>query len=122
MARISVLIFALFSCTAAWAGSGTVITGEISDSQCAANVHSKTRSHKEMTATHTMGKTSAECVRTCVKQMGGQYVLLSADKIFRLDRQDLADKLAGQKVRVKGELDKKTLNIKVDSITPVPEN
>jgi len=65
-----------------------------------------------------MGGTSAECVRTCVKQMGGQYVLASGEKIFRLDRQELADKFAGEKVRVKGELDKKSSTIKVESITP----
>ncbi len=120
MNKLSICCATMLLCTTVWAGSGTVISGEISDSQCAANVHSTTRSHKEMTAAHTMGKTSSECVRTCVKQMGGQYVLLSADKIFRLDRQDLADKFAGEKVRVKGELDKKTLSIKVDSITPQP--
>jgi Protein of unknown function (DUF5818) len=118
MKRVSSCFVLLVLCTAAWAANGTVFSGEISDSQCALNVHSKTSSHKEMTASHTMGATSAECARTCVKQMGGQYVLMSGGKVYRLDRQELAEKYAGEKVRVKGEVDKKSTSIKVESIEP----
>lgn len=84
-----------------------VFVGEISDSQCATNVHSKTRSHKEMIADHTMGDTKADCVRTCVKKMGGAYVLLTPEgKVYRLSDQEMPDKFAGEKVRIQGTVDK----------------
>ncbi len=118
MKRLATCLFVVVSLVSSWAASGTVITGEISDSQCALNVHSKTRSHQEMTATHTLGTSSAECVRACVKQMGGQYVLVSGDKVYKLDQQEMADKYAGQKVRVKGGLIKKSGQIRVESIEP----
>ena len=85
----------------------TVFTGEISDSQCALNVHSKSQSHKEMTSTHAMGNTKADCVRECVKKMGGKFVLLTAEgKVYRLSNQEMPDQFAGEKVRVHGSVDK----------------
>src|SRR5512138_624793 len=92
--------------TAAQSGK-TVFTGEVSDSQCAMNVHSKSQSHKEMTSTHTMGDTKADCVRECVKKMGGQFVLLTPEgKVYRLSNQDTPDQFAGEKVKVHGTVDK----------------
>jgi len=94
----------------------TVFTGEISDSQCALNVHSKSQSHKEMTTTHAMGNTKADCVRECVKKMGGQFVLLTPEgKVYRLSNQEAPDQFAGEKVKVHGTLDKSG-NITVDKI------
>ena len=85
----------------------TIFVGEISDSQCAMNVHSKSQSHKEMTSTHTMGDTKADCVRECVKKMGGQFVLLTPEgKVYRLSNQDTPDQFAGEKVKVHGTVDK----------------
>ncbi len=85
----------------------TVFIGEISDSQCATNVHSKTQSHTEMTATHAMGNSKADCVRTCVKKMGGQFVLLTPEgKVYRLSDQKTPDQFAGGHVKVHGTLDK----------------
>lgn len=85
----------------------SVFVGEISDSQCATNVHSKTQSHKEMTADHTMGDTKADCVRTCVRKMGGSFVLLTLDgKVYRLSDQETSDKFAGEKVKVFGTIEK----------------
>lgn len=87
--------------------SKNVFIGEISDSQCATNVHSKTQSHKEMIVDHTMGDTKADCVRTCVRKMGGSYVLLTPDgKVYRLGDQTMPDRFAGEKVKVYGTLDK----------------
>lgn len=84
-----------------------VFVGEISDSQCATNVHSKTQSHEEMTADHTMGDTKADCVRTCVHKMGGSFVLLAPDgRVYRLSDQEGSDKFAGEKVKVYGTPEK----------------
>ncbi len=93
-------------------------TGEISDSQCAMNVHSRTGSHQEMLAEHTMGNNEAECVRTCVR-FGGVYVLISGKQVYRLSDQKSPDKYAAQKVRVRGSLNKKSNTIIVQSIEPV---
>lgn len=94
-----------------------VFTGEISDSQCATNVHSKSQSHVEMTATHAMGNSKADCVLTCVKKMGGKYVLLAPKGVvYNLDNQGSSEAFAGQQVKVKGTLDTASKTIKVDSI------
>ena len=98
----------------------TVFQGEISDSQCATNVHSVNRSHKEMLKMQNMGGTSADCSRFCVKDMGGVYVLLVKTEVYHLDNQELAGKNAGRKVRVSGTLDAKTKTIHVTSIQPIP--
>jgi hypothetical protein len=93
--------------TTAQQPSKNIFSGEISDSQCALNVHSKSQSHKEMTANHAMGDTKADCVRTCVKKMGGTYVLLTPEgKVYRLNDQNAPDQFAGERVKVHGTLDK----------------
>ncbi len=102
-----VMAVALAAMSTAAQSAKNVFTGKISDSQCATNVHSKTQSHKEMTSNHTMGDTDAECVRTCVKEMGGSYVLLTNDgKVYRLSDQQAADKFAGESVKVSGTVNK----------------
>jgi hypothetical protein len=45
-------------------------------------------------------KTDADCARYCVKERGGRFVLLVKQKVYRLDRQDLAEQSAGLKVKV----------------------
>lgn len=103
-------VFALATIAMSAQSAKDVFVGEISDSQCATNVHSKTQSHKEMTADHTMGDTKADCVRTCVRKMGGSYVLLTPDgKVYRLSNQAISDKFAGEKVKVSGTVDKSGL-------------
>ena len=97
-----------------------VFHGEISDSQCALNVHSLTRSHQEMLKSKHMGGTPAECANYCVKNMGGNYVLSSKKDVFHLSNQDLAFKYVGEKVKVTGILDPKTDTIHVDDIEPEP--
>ena len=98
------------------AQSGTqTFVGEISDSQCAMNVHSKTGSHTEMLEMKTMGNSAAECVRTCVRY-GGVYVLVSNGDVYKLSDQMTPEKFAAEKVKVTGLLDKKTKTITVQSI------
>lgn len=91
--------------------------GEISDSQCALNVHSLTRSHQEMLKSKSMGGSGAECTAYCVKYLGGEYVLSSKADVYRLDDQDDAAKFAGQTVKLVGVLGPKS-TIHVISITP----
>jgi hypothetical protein len=90
--------------------------GEISDSQCAMNVHSLTRSHKEMLKSKSHGTTPAECVIYCVDYLGGRFVLVSGSKIYRLDNDDLLRRFAAEKVRVAGILDQKSEGIHVISV------
>lgn len=93
--------------------------GEIGDSQCALNVHSLSRSHKEMLKKKAIGTTAADCARYCVKYLGGVFVLQVKDKVYKLDNQKLADIYAGQKVIVRGKLDPQTNTIAVESMDPV---
>lgn len=92
--------------------------GEIGDSQCALNVHSLSRSHKEMLKKKSIGTTAADCARYCVKYLGGVFVLQVKDKVYKLDNQKLAEIYAGQKVILNGELDPQTNTIAVKSIVP----
>ena len=92
--------------------------GEISDSQCALNVHSLSRSHEEMLKKKNIGTTAADCARYCVKYLGGVFVLSVRDKVYKLDKQDLAEKYAGQKVKLTGALDAKSNVIAVRDIEP----
>jgi hypothetical protein len=96
-----------------------VFKGEIGDSQCALNVHSLSRSHREMLEKKSIGKTAADCARYCVKNLGGVFVLQVKDKVYKLDNQVLAEKNAGLKVKVTGILDPKSNVIAVRSIEPV---
>ena len=97
-------------------GTGKIFSGEIADSQCALNVHSLSQSHKEMMGMKPEIKTDAECVRFCVKERGGRYMLQTRTKVYKLDAQVLAEPWAGQKVRLLGSLDPKTNIITVDKV------
>jgi hypothetical protein len=91
--------------------------GVISDSQCATNVHSVSNSHKEMLAQHTMGNTEADCVRKCVEDWGGEYVLLTKDKkVWHLSDQQSAAHFAAQQVVIEGEAEPDHKTIRVSSI------
>jgi hypothetical protein len=117
MKRIRVLVIA---CVLALAASYTVSAqeektfyGEISDSQCALNVHSLTRSHQEMLKSKSMGGTPRDCTLYCVNYHGGDFVLSSKKDVFRLDDQNGARALAGRKVKIIGTMDadKKTIHV-----------
>jgi len=92
--------------------------GEISDSQCAFNVHSLTKSHEEMLKSKSgaMGSTRSSCSLYCIQHMGGKFVLASKDHVYHLDNQELPRSFVGEKVRLRGILDPKTDIIQVVSI------
>jgi hypothetical protein len=64
-------------------------------------------------------KTNADCARFCVKERGGRFVLQIKEKVYKLDKQELAEPNAGLKVKVVGVLDPKTNTIEVRSIEPL---
>lgn len=94
--------------------------GEISDSSCAMNVHSLSSSHEEMLKRSTTGKTSAECARYCVKNMGSNFVLVTKKDVYHLADENKAETFAGEKVVIRGKLDKKTETIQIESIEREP--
>lgn len=105
-----------FAAAARPQASEKIFSGEIADSQCALNVHSLSQSHTEMMGMKLEIKTHAECVRFCVKQRGGRYMLQTKSKVYKLDAQALADTWAGQKVKLTGRLDPTTNIITVEKI------
>jgi hypothetical protein len=90
-----------------------IFRGEVSDSQCALNVHSLTRSHQEMLKSKSMGGTASTCSMYCIEHLGGYLVLSSGKDVFRLDRSDLVHGFEGQKVKLTGILDAKLKQIHV---------
>ncbi len=119
--RFTVLTIALVAAAAvciAAADREQVFKGEIGDSQCALNVHSLSRSHQEMLEKKSIGTTSADCARYCVKNLGGVFVLQVKDKVYKLDNQDLANRNAGLKVKITGVLNSATNTIAVHSMEP----
>jgi hypothetical protein len=97
-------------------GDDKTFKGEIADTQCALNVHSLSQSHKEMIGMRPEIKSDADCARFCVKERGGRFVLQTADKVYKLDAQVLAEQWAGLRVKLVGTLDSKTDVITVRSI------
>ena len=95
---------------ASTASTRNVFSGEISDSQCAMNVHSLSRSHQEMIKRRTLGTDAASCARACVRR-GGEWVLRSGEVVYRLQNQEGVDEFAGQQVKVTGNLDSATNTI-----------
>jgi hypothetical protein len=82
------------------------ITGEISDSQCAFNVHSNGSSHEDVLKSGVVGRTPRQCVQMCV-HMGGKYVLIDAinKKVYHLAPSEKAAGFAAMRVRVQGTVD-----------------
>ena len=116
---IALLLFASIS----FATAGTaksIFRGEISDTQCAMNVHSLSRSHEEMITKNTMGTDSASCAKACVRR-GGEWVLRSGDEVYRLKNQAGMEDFAGERVQITGTLDTKTNTIEnsgIEVMTP----
>ena len=90
-----------------------IYKGEVSDSQCALNIHSLTRSHQEMLKSKSMGGTARSCSVYCIEHLGGDLVLSSGKDVFHLDRPDLVHGFEGEKVRVTGVLDAKAGHLHV---------
>ena len=103
----------LLMVTAAFSQSAQIFRGEISDSQCALNVHSLTRSHQEMLKSKSMGGTANTCAVYCIEHLGGYLVLSAGKDVYRLDRADLVHGFEGRRVLVTGVLDTKLNQIHV---------
>src|SRR5437870_2023656 len=99
--------------TGAYGQTPRAFHGEVSDSQCALNVHSLTRSHQEMLKSKSMGGTSNTCSVYCIEHLGGYLVLSSGKDVYRLDRSDLVHGFEGRRVVVTGILDPKLNQIHV---------
>ena len=82
-------------------------TGTITDDECPRADHTRMR----------MGPTDAACVRACIRDHSGSYVLYDGKDIYTLSDQRTPERFAGQKVTVVGALDAKTKTIQVESIT-----
>jgi hypothetical protein len=98
---------------AAYGQASHVYHGEVSDSQCAMNVHSLTRSHQEMLKSKSMGGTSNTCSVYCIEHLGGYLVLSVGSDVYRLDRSDLVHGFEGRRVVLTGVLDPKLKQIHV---------
>jgi hypothetical protein len=117
-AKVALVAAALLICFAG-GGEERVFVGKIGDSQCALNVHSLSRSHQEMLKKPGVGTTSADCARYCVKNLGGVFVLVVKEKVYKLNNQELAETHAGEKVKVIGSLDPQTNVISVQTMEPI---
>lgn len=104
--------------TSASAQEAATFRGEISDSQCAFNVHSLTKSHEEMLKSKSgaAGNTAASCSTYCIERLGGKFVLVSGKHVYHLDNQDLPRQFVGERVQMHGVLDPKTNTIRVADI------
>jgi hypothetical protein len=110
------LLGLLVAASAAQTDASHEFRGEIADSSCALNVHSLSRSHKEMLKAKYLGTNEADCARYCVRHLGSSFVLVGGKEVYRLELHQDADPFAGKKVVVKGKLDKQTNTIAVSSI------
>ena len=113
------IFLTVFAVLATGLSHAATFRGELGDSSCALNVHSLSRSHKEMLKSKSFGTTSADCARHCVAHQGSSYVLVVKKDVYRLDKQKEAEKWAGQTVIVTGDLDAKKKLIMVDTIQPL---
>ncbi len=115
--KIILCAAAILAMAGAALGQGTrVFRGEVSDSQCALNIHSLTRSHQEMLKSKSMGGTANTCAVYCIEHMGGYLALSSGKNVFRLDRADLVHGYEGRRVRITGILDTRANQIHVVKI------
>jgi hypothetical protein len=110
------ILATVFAILASGLSYAATFHGEISDSSCALNVHSLSRSHKEMLKSRSFGADAASCSRHCAAQFAASFVLVDKKNVYRLDDQVTAEKWAGQAVLVTGELDVKKNVITVTSI------
>jgi hypothetical protein len=121
MKSLKITLFLLSAVAAAGAGSSkSKFYGEISDTQCAMNVHSLKRSHEEMISKNTIGTDAASCAKACVRR-GGEWVLRSGDEVYRLKNQAGIADFAGQRVEIAGTLDGKTSTIENIYIEAAPK-
>jgi hypothetical protein len=113
------IVLTVFAVLTAGLTHAATFRGEIGDSSCALNVHSLSRSHKEMLKSKSFGTTPADCARQCVAHQGSSFVLVVKKDVYHLDNQKEAEKWAGQTVIVTGELDAKKNVIAIKTIEPL---
>jgi hypothetical protein len=100
---ISLLVVAVLS---AAQGKQTFI-GVVTDDMCPLGDHSRMR----------MGSNDAECAKACIAAHGASYALHDGKRTYILSDEKQSEAFAGQKVRVVGTLDAKTMTIGVESMT-----
>src|SRR5215467_12875000 len=120
MNALKVTFFVLMVTLSGVTADRNMFVGEISDSQCAMNIHSLSRSHREMIEKNTMGTDAPSCARACIRR-GGEWVLRTGNDVYRLKNQAGIEIYAGEKVRVTGFLDPKTNGIDNTHIEVFPE-
>jgi hypothetical protein len=109
VALLPVAVLLLLAKFAFGKDNNVTLHGSIEDSQCAYNVHSDGHSHDWMIKKKVEGATDARsCTNHCVRDMGGNYVLVVKNEVYRLADQDLAGKFAGDNVKITGVLDSAT--------------
>jgi hypothetical protein len=115
---LSCAIVALLLLPMAYTEEGTTFRGEVSDSQCALNVHSLTKSHVEMLKSKSgaAGDSPSTCSLYCVANLGGKFVLSAKGHVYRLDNQDQPKQFVGMKVKLRGILNPTTETIHVTNI------
>jgi hypothetical protein len=102
------LLMALVAAGSANQSEQRTFSGEIMDSLCA-----KDGSHqKMMDQMKSMGRDPQTCAQKCI-QLGAKYVLYdpTTKTVYNIDDQDKAARFAGQKVKIKGMLEKKKIKI-----------
>jgi len=113
----------MVSLTWAVAKENTItLRGTIEDSQCAYNVHAKGHTHDLMVKGGLTGDDVSEkgCTLHCVKKMGGVYVLLVKNDVYKFDDQAPLEPFAGEHVKITGTLDAKTQVLHVVTIEREP--
>jgi hypothetical protein len=60
----------------------------------------------------------AQCVRACVRT-GAKYAFYDGRGLYNLSNQEVGDKYAAQRVRIRGTLDQAARDVKVESIQPI---
>ena len=93
-----------------------ILQGEIVDSQCAYNVHSLDHTHSSMTKKGVYGRDATTCTLHCVRETGGNYVLVVKEDVYRLDGSVQLDQFAGKKVKATGILDAKIQTLHLQKI------
>jgi Protein of unknown function (DUF5818) len=88
--------------------NGEIFSGVITDSLCAQGHHIE------------IIKSERNCILTCVKFDGAQFVLYNSEneRIYNLDDQQKPEAFAGREVTVSGRYDKDAKTIHVISIRP----
>ena len=104
MKRLLFIVMALALVAPTVGAASETLKGTIADSMCGMK-HSADK-HGEKAADH------KACVERCIGR-GGEYVLATADKVYKIANQDLAalKEFAGQEVMVTGEVKDETITV-----------